>query len=153
MFVIHPNLSIMRINRSQCPLVSILDILGDKWSLVIIRDLFLGKKTFTEFMKSPEKFASNILSNRLELLINSGLLKVTKLPNDKKTKLYYLTDKGIDLYPIVYEMMYWSKRNLNQKFNSLGVQFFKESKNVIASEFIKNTQSDYINFRNSFLSI
>jgi hypothetical protein len=104
-------------------------------------------------MKSPEKFASNILSNRLELLINFGLLKVTKLPNDKKTKLYYLTDKGIDLYPIVYEMMYWSKRNLNQKFKSFGVQFFKESKNVIASEFIKSTQSDYINSRNSFLSI
>ena len=143
----------MRTNRSQCPLVNILDILGDKWSLIIIRDLFLGKKTFTEFMKSPEKFASNILSNRLELLINYGLLKVTKLPNDNKTKLYYLTDKGIDLYPIVYEMMYWSKRNLNQKFGSLGVQFFKESKNVKAAEFIKKSQSNYKRSRNRFLSI
>ena len=74
----------MRTNRSQCPLVNILDIVGDKWSLIIIRDLFLGKKTFTEFMNSPEKFASNILSNRLEFLINHGLLKVIKLPHDKK---------------------------------------------------------------------
>ena len=121
--------------------------------LIIIRDLFLGKHTFTEFMKSTEKFASNILSNRLELLNNHGLLKVTKLPHDKKTKIYFLTDKGIDMYPIIYEMMYWSKRNLNEKFEPKGVQFFKESKNVIASEFIKNTQSDYINSRNSFLSI
>ena len=143
----------MRTNRSQCPLVNALDILGDKWSLVIIRDLFLGKKTFTEFMNSPEKFASNILSNRLELLINYGLLKVTKLPNDKKTKLYYLTDKGVDLYPIVYEMMYWSKRNLNQKFGPLGVQFFKESKNVKAAEFIKKTQSKYRRSRNRFLRV
>ena len=47
----------MKINRSKCPLVSVLDIVGDKWSLVIIRDLFLGKKTFTEFMKSSEKIA------------------------------------------------------------------------------------------------
>ena len=50
----------MKTNRSHCPLVNILDVIGDKWSLVIIRDLFLGKKTFTEFMRSSEKIASNI---------------------------------------------------------------------------------------------
>ena len=99
----------MKINRSKCPLVSVLDIVGDKWSLVIIRDLFLGKKTFTEFMKSSEKIASNILSNRLDLLINNDLIKVVKLPHDHKTKIYYLTNKGIDMYPIIYEFINWSK--------------------------------------------
>ena len=84
----------MKTNRSHCPLVNILDVIGDKWSLVIIRDLFLGKKTFTEFMRSSEKIASNILTNRLELLINHGLLEGTKLPHDNKTKIYYLTNKG-----------------------------------------------------------
>ena len=87
----------MKTNRSHCPLTNILDIIGDKWSLIIVRDLFLEKKTFTEFMKSSEKIASNILTNRLELLINHGLLEVTKLPNDNKTKIYHLTNKGIDL--------------------------------------------------------
>ena len=143
----------MRTNRSQCPLVNILDIVGDKWSLIIIRDLFLVKKTFTEFMNSPEKFASNILSNRLEFLINQGLLKVTKFPHDKKTKIYYLTDKGIDLYPILYEMMYWSKRNLDEEFGPLGLQFFKDSKRLSSKTFIKRTQSKYTQVRDEFLSV
>mgnify|MGYP001581643793 FL=1 len=143
----------MRTNRSQCPLVNILDIVGDKWSLIIIRDLFLGKKTFTEFMNSPEKFASNILSNRLEFLINQGLLKVIKLPHDKKTKLYYLTEKGVDTYPILYEMMNWSKRNLDDEFGPLGVKFFKESKRVSSKTFIKKTQSKYIETRDEFLNV
>ena len=91
----------MKKNRSNCPLASALDIVGDKWSLLVIRDLFLGKKTFTEFLKSPEKIATNILANRLELLTNRGLLKYTKLPNDQKTKIYFLTDRGIDMYPII----------------------------------------------------
>ncbi|MDG1374806.1 MAG: helix-turn-helix domain-containing protein [Flavobacteriaceae bacterium] len=143
----------MRTNRSQCPLVNILDIVGDKWSLIIIRDLFLGKKTFTEFMNSPEKFASNILSNRLEFLINQGLLKVTKFPHDKKTKIYYLTDKGIDLYPILYEMMYWSKRNLDEEFGPLGLQFFKDSKRLSSKTFIKRTQSKYTQVIDEFLSV
>ena len=78
----------MKINRSNCPLASALDIVGDKWSLLVIRDLFLGKKTFTEFLKSPEKIATNILANRLETLSKKGVLKFTKLPNDQKTKIY-----------------------------------------------------------------
>ena len=143
----------MRTNRSKCPLVNALDIVGDKWSLIIIRDLFLGKKTFTEFMNSPEKFASNILSNRLEFLINQGLLKVTKFPHDKKTKIYYLTDKGIDLYPILYEMMYWSKRNLDEEFGPLGLQFFKDSKRLSSKTFIKRTQSKYTQVIDEFLSV
>ena len=143
----------MRTNRSQCPLVNVLDIVGDKWTLIIVRDLFLGKKTFTEFMNSPEKFASNILSNRLEFLINHGLLKVTKLPHDKKTKIYYLTDKGVDLYPILYEMMYWSKRNLDEEFGPLGVKFFKASKRFSSKTFIRKTQSKYTETRDEFLNV
>jgi len=143
----------MRTNRSKCPLVNILDIVGDKWSLIIIRDLLLGKKTFTEFMNSPEKFASNILSNRLELLMHHGLLKVVKLPHDKKTKVYYLTNKGVDMYPILYEMMNWSNRNLDTEFGPLGIQFFKDSKKVSSKTYIKRTQSKYIETRNEFLNV
>tara|TARA_B110000240_G_C13418782_1_gene418497 strand:- start:120 stop:551 length:432 start_codon:yes stop_codon:yes gene_type:complete len=142
----------MKTNRSHCPLVNILDVIGDKWSLVIIRDLFLGKKTFTEFMRSSEKIASNILTNRLELLINHGLLEVTKLPHDNKTKIYYLTNKGIDMYPIIFEMMCWSNRNLDKEFGPIGQQFFKDIQGLSSEQFIKKTQSTYVEHRDYILS-
>ncbi len=104
-------------------------------------------------MSSSEKFASNILINRLEFLIHHGLIKVIKLPHDKKTKLYYLTDKGVDLYPILYEMMNWSKRNLDNEFGPLGMKFFKASKRVSSKTFIRKTQTQYTKTRDEFLSV
>ncbi len=142
----------MKTNRSNCPLTSALDIVGDKWSLLIIRDIFLGKKTFTEFLKSPEKIATNILSNRLELLINNGLLNVTKLPNDQKTKIYYLTDAGIEMYPIIYEMMQWSKNNLKKKFGPIGEQWFKDIEGLQPKSIISNTTTNYKKSRKAILS-
>lgn len=142
----------MKTNRSNCPLTSALDIVGDKWSLLIIRDIFLGKKTFTEFLKSPEKIATNILSNRLELLINNGLLNVTKLPNDQKTKIYYLTDAGIEMYPIIYEMMQWSKNNLKKKFGPIGEQWFKDTEGLQPKSIISNTTTTYKKSRKAILS-
>ncbi|MGB1371471.1 MAG: winged helix-turn-helix transcriptional regulator, partial [Flavobacteriaceae bacterium] len=120
----------MKLNRSNCPLASALDIVGDKWSLLVIRDLFLGKKTFTEFLKSPEKIATNILANRLETLSKKGVLKFTKLPNDQKTKIYYLTDKGIDLYPVIYEMINWSSRNIKKEFGPVGKDLINRFENT-----------------------
>jgi len=142
----------MKTNRSNCPLTSALDIVGDKWSLLIIRDIFLGKKTFTEFLKSPEKIATNILSNRLELLINNGLLNVTKLPNDQKTKIYYLTDAGIEMYPIMYEMMQWSKNNLKKKFGPIGEQWFKDIEGLQPKSIISDTTTTYKKSRKAILS-
>ena len=142
----------MKTNRSNCPLTSALDIVGDKWSLLIIRDIFLGKKTFTEFLKSPEKIATNILSNRLELLMNNGLLNVTKLPNDQKTKIYYLTDAGIEMYPIIYEMMQWSKNNLKKKFGPIGEQWFKDIEGLQPKSIISNTTTTYKKSRKAILS-
>jgi len=151
-----PNLQtyqVMKTNRSRCPLVNILDIVGDKWSLLIIRDLFLGKKTFTEFMKSPEKIASNILSNRLDKMIKYGLIKVTKLPNDRKTKLYYLTRKGSDMFSVVHEMINWSKRNSRKKFGPKSAQFFNTTENLTTHDFIKKSQLAYIKYRKNFLAV
>ena len=142
----------MKTNRSDCPLTSALDIVGDKWSLLIIRDIFLGKKTFTEFLKSTEKIATNILSNRLELLINNGLLNVTKLPNDQKTKIYYLTDAGIEMYPIMYEMMQWSKNNLKKKFGPIGEQWFKDIEGLQPKSIISDTTTTYKKSRKAILS-
>jgi DNA-binding HxlR family transcriptional regulator len=142
----------MKTNRSHCPLTNALDIFGDKWSLIIIRDLFLGKKTFTEFMRSNEKIASNILTNRLEFLINHGLLEVTKLPNDNKTKIYYLTNKGIDMYPIMYEMMCWSNRNLGKEFGPIGKQILIDMEGITPDQFIGEKQSSYLKIREHILS-
>ena len=103
-------------------------------------------------MRSSEKIASNILTNRLELLINHGLMEVTKLPHDNKTKIYYLTNKGIDLYPIIFEMMCWSNRNLDKEFGPIGQQFFKDIQGLSSEQFIKKTQSTYVEHRDYILS-
>jgi len=142
----------MKKNRSNCPLASALDIVGDKWSLLVIRDLFLGKKTFTEFLKSPEKIATNILANRLELLTNRGLLKYTKLPNDQKTKIYFLTDRGIDMYPIIYEMINWSSRNLDIEFGPKGKLLIEHYQQTTSKHAIENAQKTYRHERSEILA-
>ena len=142
----------MKNNRSGCPLTSALDIVGDKWSLIIVRDLFMGKKTFTEFLNSPEKIATNILARRLEFLKNHGLIDVTRKANDKKTKIYYLTDKGIDMYPILYEMMFWSRRNLDKTFNDIGENWFLDVEGIPSTTVIKGSQVNYVKIREEIFS-
>ena len=142
----------MKTNRSNCPLANALDIVGDKWSLLVIRDIFLGKKTFTEFLKSPEKIATNILANRLELLINRDLLSVTKLPYDQKTKIYYLTDRGIDMYPIIYEMINWSSRNLDKEFGPKGKVLIEHFKQTSPEDAIEGAKSAYRSDRSEILA-
>ena len=134
----------MKNNRSSCPLVNILDILGDKWSLIIVRDIFHGKKSYGEFLSSPENISTSVLASRLQLLEKAGLIKHRLSISDKKVKLYYLTDKGIDLYPILYEMFNWSKRNLDKEFFPVAEQWFKRYKSVNSIEAIKDNQKKNI---------
>ena len=143
----------MKTKKSKCPLVNVLDIVGDKWSLVIIRDLFLRKKTFTDFMKSPEKIASNILSNRLEKMNKLGLLEAVKLPEDQKSKIYYLTEKGVDMFPVIFEMMNWSQRNLDIEYGTKTLKIFKAAEKASSSIFIKKYQSSYIKFRDNLIRV
>ena len=74
------------------------------------------EKTFTKFLKSSEKIATNMLVNRLDLLTKNSLLKFAKFQDYQKTKINYLTDSGIDLYLIIFEMIQWSYRYVNKKF-------------------------------------
>ncbi|MAD12408.1 MAG: HxlR family transcriptional regulator [Flavobacteriaceae bacterium] len=78
--------------------------------------MFLEKKSFNDFLTSPEGIASNILTNRLKSLINHKIIHFKINPLNKKVKWYYLTDKGTDTYPALIEMMKWSSRNLNNDF-------------------------------------
>jgi len=103
--------------RCKCPITSALDILGDKWSLVVIKQmLFENRSTFKDFIDSPESVATNILSDRLRTLEEFGIIEKTKLPSNKKTNIYLLTEKGVSLTPVLLELTLWSKDNI-QEFN------------------------------------
>ncbi|MCG8038440.1 MAG: helix-turn-helix transcriptional regulator [Candidatus Thiodiazotropha taylori] len=97
--------------RSDCPISNALDFVGDKWSLLILRDLiFFNKHSYLEFLNSPEKMATNILSSRLEKLEKDGLIAKRIDPNDRRKKVYELTPSGKDMLPIILEMIVWSSK-------------------------------------------
>lgn len=99
----------MKSPRSQCPQSLMLEVIGDKWTLLIIRDMMIdGKRYFREFLQSKEHIASNILSNRLKLLEQEGVISKQSDPGHKQKIRYSLTQKGIDLFPILMENARWS---------------------------------------------
>lgn len=98
--------------RSQCPINLALEVFGDKWSLIIIRDImFEGKRNFREFLHSEEKIASNILADRLSMLEQEGIISKASDPDHKQKYIYSLTSKGIDLLPIMVEIGSWSLKH------------------------------------------
>ncbi len=124
--------------RSNCPISSALDILGDKWSLLIIRDIMFGKKTtFKEFSASTEKIASGILANRLAKLVSMGILQKGKLPDNKKTVIYSLTQRGIELLPVIVDLILWSDHNLDDHINN-GMKELAKKIRKDRDGFIKN---------------
>ncbi len=98
--------------RSPCPIASALDIVGDKWTLLIIRDLMLGKRRFSEFADSMEGIPSNILSERLQRLCTSGLVERRHYSSHVRRYEYMLTKKGEELLPTLQELARWSHRNI-----------------------------------------
>lgn len=97
--------------RSHCPVNFGLESFGDKWTLLILRDIvFRGKRTYGEFLKSEEGFATNILAARLEHLVNDRILVKTEDPQDGRKASYTLTEKGLDLIPLLFEMVLWSAK-------------------------------------------
>ena len=97
--------------RSDCPLSCSLDVFGDKWSLLIIRDLmFFKKSTYNDFLKSAEGIATNILASRLKALEENGVIEKLEHPDSKAKILYRLTQKGIDLLPIIMEVCIWADK-------------------------------------------
>jgi DNA-binding HxlR family transcriptional regulator len=102
----------MEKHRSYCPVNLMLEVFGDKWSLVIIRDImFAGKRYFRELLQSEEKIASNILTDRLVLLEREGIISKAGDPAHKQKFIYSLTAKGIDLLPVLVEIGAWSIRH------------------------------------------
>ena len=98
--------------RSGCPLNASVEMLGDRWSLLILRDMMLrGYQTFHEFLHSDEKIATNILADRLRRLESYEIISSRQDPEDGRKMLYALTPKGLDLAPVLAEMVLWAARH------------------------------------------
>lgn len=123
----------MNNERSDCPISCSLDIFGDKWSLLIIRDIMLrGKVSYSEFLNSEEKIASNILVKRLSFLEAEGIVIKSVSPANKSKFVYTLTSKGVDLLPIIIEIMDWgAKHNANCPRKEIGKKIQKDKTGVI----------------------
>ncbi|HTZ74181.1 MAG TPA: helix-turn-helix domain-containing protein [Candidatus Aquilonibacter sp.] len=98
--------------RSGCPVSISLEIFGDRWSLLIVRDMMVrGLRTFKEFQESGEGIATNILSDRLRKLQTAGLVAARAEPRDRRRLNYRLTEKGIDLAPVMLDLLIWGARH------------------------------------------
>ena len=98
--------------RSGCPVSISLEIFGDRWSLLIIRDLMVrGFRTFKQFKESGEGIATNILADRLQRLERAGIISADVERSDARRVNYRLTEKGIDLAPVLLELLIWGARH------------------------------------------
>src|SRR6202030_943727 len=98
--------------RSGCPLNASVEMLGDRWSLLILRDMMLrGFRSFKEFLASYEGIATNILADRLKRLIAHGIVTAERDPSDGRKLIYVLTAKGLDLAPVLTEMVLWAAKH------------------------------------------
>ncbi|MBL0188186.1 MAG: helix-turn-helix transcriptional regulator [Candidatus Obscuribacter sp.] len=99
--------------RSNCPIACTLDIIGDKWTLLVLRDLFVFKKSrFEQFLDSPEKIATNILTDRLQRLEKAGLVSKAPYGNHRSRMAYTLTQKGETIGPVLKEVARWGVKNV-----------------------------------------
>ena len=98
--------------RSGCPLASALDIVGDKWSLVVLRGFFIGFSRYGDFLKAPESIATNILADRLKSLECAGLIE--RLPD--AASRYRLTRKGADLLPVLQQLTHWGLEHIPDRW-------------------------------------
>lgn len=133
--------------RSKCPVNFALETFGDMWSLLIIRDIIRFKKrTYGEFLNSDEKISTNILADRLSRLVQVGILWKTPDKNDKRKDIYKLTQKGIDLYPMMLEMILWGVKygkDIDQAYETV-LPLIKKDKSAYIRQRLKEI-SDFAN--------
>ena len=100
-----------RARRSRCPVSCTLDVLGDRWSLLVVRDVMRGKRRYAEFLESPEGIPTNILAERLKRLVAKGIIKSHRYSQHPPRVEYQLTARGEDLRPIMRAMVDWGIRH------------------------------------------
>lgn len=112
--------------RSHCAVNYGVEVFGDRWSLLIIRDIvFTGKKTYGQFLKSEEGIATNVLASRLAFLEEQGILSKQTNPDDRRKDFYRLTEKGIDLIPILLNIVMWSAKHDSQSYVRPGSKLYE----------------------------
>ena len=98
--------------RSTCPISTGLEVIGDRWTLLVVRDLmFAGKRRFREFLQSEEEISSNILADRLQALVENGLVTRKDDPTHAQKAIYSLTAKGLDLLPVIVALSAWTQKH------------------------------------------
>lgn len=122
-------------HRSGCPVSISLEAFGDRWSLLIIRDLMVrGYTTFRHFLESGEGIASNILSDRLQRLAAAGFITSEPCPADHRKLQYRLTEKGIDLAPVILELLIWGARHENTGAPSAVIDHMAGNRDYVLTE-------------------
>ena len=120
--------------RSGCPLNASVEVLGDRWSLLIIRDMMLrGFRTYKEFLGSYERIATNILADRLRKLEAHGIIASERDPSDGRKLIYSLTPKGLDLAPVLTEMVLWAAAHEDTAGQTLVRQMRADKEQFIAA--------------------
>ena len=97
--------------RSRCPVACTLDVLGDRWTLLVVRDLIRGKRRFAELVETPERIPTNILTDRLKRLVGLGVVKSRRYSDHPPRVEYHLTAKGEDLRPVLRSMVEWGVKH------------------------------------------
>jgi len=120
--------------RSSCPINAALESFGDRWSLLIIRDLmFRGRRTYKEFLESDEGIATNILASRLKSLKANGIITTRPDPEDGRRRIYALTKKGLDLAPILVSLVVWASRYERTSMPSALLRRLQDDPNFLAN--------------------
>src|ERR1700678_3709636 len=119
--------------RSECPLNASVEMLGDRWSLLIIRDMMLrGARTYKTFLECYDGIATNILADRLRRLVAYGIITTEPDPSDGRKVIYLLTEKGIDLAPVLTEMVLWASAHEDTGNQALVQQMQADKKKFLA---------------------
>jgi DNA-binding HxlR family transcriptional regulator len=108
-------------SRSVCPIANTLELVGDKWSLLVVRDLLHGKKTYGELLDSPEGIPTNILADRLRRLTEAGVIEGSAYQERPVRYAYTLTEKGAELGNVLLALVQWGKKHIP------GTRTYKES--------------------------
>ena len=108
--------------RSDCPISVSLDILGDKWTLLVIRDLLMGASRYSDFLQSPENMRTNILAERLKRLERHEMIEKTPYQQNPVRYKYALTKKGLAMRPLIKAMVKWANEHYPETYNPFGTK-------------------------------
>jgi DNA-binding HxlR family transcriptional regulator len=138
--------------RSLCPIATGLDVLGDKWTLIILRDMIFGhKKLFNEFKESPEKVPSKMLSNRLRKLENIGFITRAKGEINKKSVYYLLEKKGLETLPLMVEIMLFTTKYYYDHLGDTYTGDVKTKMKTDKAKYISDIGTKYTQFQQSLV--